>query len=216
MFKRLKCTMYSLPRFFGNVRCTRITFLLVFTHIVLNGFGQKDSLRITSADPIVKTKSVDTPKKFSPRLATLRSVILPGWGQFYNKKYWKIPIIYAALGITGSVFAFNLKTYKLLRQAFIYRSDTIPSNDVFIDRQFINLSAESLRTYRNSYRQNIDYTVLVFLVLWGIQVVDATVDAHLKAFDVSDNISMKIKAGSSGIANTAGISFVFSLKDNKK
>lgn len=189
-------------------------FFILFS--CLTASAQKDSLRILSADTIIKSKAVDTPNKFSPRVATLRSALIPGWGQFYNKKYWKIPIIYGALGITGSVFAFNLKTYKLLRQAFIYRSDTIPGNDAYIDRQFINLSAESLRTYRNSYRQNIDYTVLVFLVLWGLQVVDATVDAHLKAFDVSDNISMKIKAGNSSITNTTGISFVFTLKDHKK
>lgn len=193
---------------------TALTILFIF--FCLLGFSQKDSLRILSADTIIKSKKADTAHIHNPKLATLRSVLIPGWGQFYNKKYWKIPIIYGALGVTGGVFVFNLKTYKLLRQAFIYKSDTSLANDVLIDPQFRNLSSESLRTYRNSYRQNIDYTVLVFLVLWGLQVVDATVDAHLKAFDVSDNISMKIKAGNSSIANTTGIGFVFTFKDHKK
>ena len=65
-------------------------------------------------------------KKHNPKIATLRSAILPGWGQAYNRKYWKIPIVYGALGTTAGIFFYNLKTYKLLRKAVIFRSDTIP------------------------------------------------------------------------------------------
>src|SRR5688572_19544126 len=49
--------------------------------------------------------------KFNPKVATFRSAVLPGWGQAYNKKYWKIPIIYGALGTTAFIFRYNLKTY---------------------------------------------------------------------------------------------------------
>ena len=66
-------------------------------------------------------------------MATLRSAVLPGWGQAYNKKYWKIPIVYGALGVTTGVFFYNLKTYKQLRKAVIYRSDKDTSNDNLID-----------------------------------------------------------------------------------
>lgn len=152
-------------------------------------------------------------KKYNPKVATFRSAVLPGWGQAYNKKYWKIPIIYGALGTTAGIFFFNLKTYKLLRQAVIYRSDTDTSNDRLIDPQFINLSTESIRSYRNEYRQNIDYSVLFFLLFWALNVVDATVDAHLKGFDVSPDIGMKIRPGLNSINNGPGISFVFFFKD---
>lgn len=151
-------------------------------------------------------------KKFNPKIATIRSAILPGWGQAYNKKYWKIPIIYGALGTTAGVFFYNLKTYKILRQAIIYRSDTSTYN--LVDPQFINFSTESIRTYRNSFRQNIDYSVLFFILFWGLNVVDATVDAHLKGFDISPDISMKIKPGLNSNNNGPGISLVFSYKDN--
>ncbi|MEO6220047.1 MAG: DUF5683 domain-containing protein [Ginsengibacter sp.] len=152
-------------------------------------------------------------KKHNPKVATFRSAVLPGWGQAYNKRYWKIPIIYGALGITAGVFVYNLKTYKLLRKAIVLRSDTIPGNDNQVDDQFLSLSTESIRTYRNAFRQNVDYSVLFFLVFWGLNVVDATVDAHLKAFDVTPDISMKVRPGINYMNTGAGISIVFSFKD---
>lgn len=154
-----------------------------------------------------------TVKKHNPKIATFRSTVLPGWGQAYNKKYWKIPIIYGALGTTAGVFFYNIKTYKLLRQAVVLRSDTSTSNDDQVDQQFRNLSLESIRTYRNAFRQNVDYSVLFFLILWGLNIVDATVDAHLKAFDVSPNITMKIVPGVNYMTNSAGLSLVFNVKD---
>jgi len=160
-----------------------------------------------TADSVVK-------KKYNPKVATFRSAVLPGWGQAYNKKYWKIPIIYGALGTTAGVFFFNLKTYKRLRQAVILRSDTILSNDNQVYRDFLNLSTESIRSYRNEYRQNIDYSVLFFMLFWGLNVVDATVDAHLKSFDVSPDVSMKIRPGLNSVNNGPGISFVFFFKNN--
>jgi len=154
-----------------------------------------------------------SPKKHNPKVATLRSAILPGWGQAYNRKYWKIPIVYGALGTTAGIFFYNLKFYKLLRKAVVLRSDTILSNDNQVDSHFRALSLESIRLYRNEFRQNIDYSVLFFLIFWGLNVVDATVDAHLKAFDVSSDISMKIKPGLNSTFNGPGISFVFFFKD---
>jgi hypothetical protein len=64
---------------------------------------------------------------------------------------------------------------------------------VLIPFRFSNLGANSLKFYRDDYRRNIDYSVLVFLLAWGLNVVDATVSAHLKQFDVSDDLSLKFK-----------------------
>ena len=153
-----------------------------------------------------------TRKKFNPKTATLRSAIIPGWGQAYNKKYWKIPIVYGALGTTAGIFLYNLKLYKLLRQAVVLRSDKDTSNDNQVDPRFRRLSLESIRTNRNLFRQNVDYSVLFFLVFWGLNVVDATVDAHLKAFDVSPDITMKLRPGFNYMTNSAGISLVFNFK----
>jgi Family of unknown function (DUF5683) len=173
----------------------------------------KETASVDSSGKNLSSTDSVTKKKYNPKVAALRSAVLPGWGQAYNKKYWKIPIVYGALGTTAGVFFYNLKTYKLLRKAVIYRSDKDTSNDRLIDPSLINLSTEALRSYRNEYRQNIDYSVLVFLLFWGLNVVDATVDAHLKAFDVSPDLSMKIVPGLNSINNGPGISFVFFFKD---
>lgn len=153
----------------------------------------------------------DSAHRHSPRKAAIRSAILPGWGQAYNKKYWKIPIVYAALGITGAVFANNIKTYNEVQYAYkvSISHDTANFNNVASYLiPFVPNQVSSLDSYRREFRRNIDYSVLVFLLFWGLNVVDATVDAHLKDFDVSPNLSLKFKpmlpatAGSTGTGLT--------------
>ncbi len=172
------------------------------------------------ADSTTNKNTVDTvakkkPFQFEPRKATIRSAILPGWGQIYNKKYWKLPLVWGALGITTGTYLYNVKYYRLLKKAYSYRSDDDTTNDDLVDPEFRNLSTESIRSYRNSFRQNVDYSVLFFILFWGLNVVDATVDAHLKAFNVDDNLSLQIKPGYSEMANTAGISLVLNIGKNK-
>jgi len=166
----------------------------------------------TTAKDNKKKKTVE---KFDPRKATIRSAMLPGWGQLYNKKYWKAPLVWGALGVTAGVYFYNVKYYRLLKNAYVYRSDTDTSNDNLVDPEFANLSTESIRSYRNSFRQNVDYSVLFFILFWGLNVVDATVDAHLKAFNVDDNLSLQIKPGYSEMANTSGISLVLNIGKRK-
>jgi hypothetical protein len=169
------------------------------------------SAKSNNVDSINKKKA----KKFNPRIATRRSAMIPGWGQIYNKKYWKLPLVYGGLGITASVFQYNVKNYNLLRQAFLYRTDTISANDALIDPRFKNLSTNAIHSYRSAFRQNVDYTVLFFIAFWGLNVVDATVDAHLKAFDVNDNLSLQFKQGYSPMANTTGFSLVLDIHSKK-
>lgn len=193
-------------------------FFIIILHLfygIVQGQVKKDSIAAGTKKITDSSYKETTKKKFDPRIATKRSAILPGWGQIYNKRYWKLPLVYGGLGLTGSVFFYNVKNYKLLRLAYIYKTDTLSANDALIDPRFKNLSAEALRTYRNSFRQNVDYSVLFFLVFWGLNVVDATVDGHLKAFDVNDNLSFQIKQGYSPMANTTGISLVLDLHSAK-
>ena len=146
-----------------------------------------------------------------PKKAALRSALLPGWGQVYNKKIWKVPIIYGALGSSGAIFFYNLNNYQDTRFAYrvkynmrVNRTDSALFNQIKPNLQ--PLPEESLKYYRNQFRRDIDYSVLFFLVLWGLNVVDATVDAHLKTFDVGNDLSLRIAPGYSETASTHGLS----------
>lgn len=152
----------------------------------------------------------------SPRKAAIRSAILPGWGQAYNKRYWKIPIVYAALGTSAYVFVDNVSWYRKLRFAYKVAVEKDVANYGKVDRRlsrFVETNNTSFLQYqRNEYRRNVDYSVLAFVLLWGLNVVDATVDAHLKSFDVSPDLSLHFKPGYSEMANTNGISLVLAIK----
>jgi hypothetical protein len=161
----------------------------------------------------IADKKKDTALRFIPRKAIIRSAIIPGWGQVYNKKYWKVPIVYGALGITTSLFFRNIRQYKEARDAYILATDADPSNDNQIQQPYYNVKdqPERIRTFRNAVRQNVDYCVLFFIAFWGLNVADAAVDSHLKSFDVSDDLSLQIKAGHSSMANTNGVSLVLKI-----
>lgn len=156
-------------------------------------------------------------KAHSPKKAALRSAILPGLGQIYNKKYWKLPIVYGALGTCAGIFFYNLGYYKDTKFAYrvkynmrVNHSDSALFSSIKPNLQ--PLSEESLRFYRNGFRRDIDYAALVFILLWGLNVVDATVDAHLKSFDVSPDLSLRIRPGHSEMAGTNGVSFVLAIR----
>ena len=158
-------------------------------------------------------KLADTIKKYNPNVAVWRSAMIPGWGQFTNKKYWKIPLVYGALGTTAYIFFRNIRQYKDAKNAYILATDTFPANDILIKQPYYSVKdqPERIRVFRNAVRQNIDYSVLFFIAFWGLNVADAAVDAHLKTFDVSDELSLGIKAGYSPMANTNGVSLVLHI-----
>ena len=197
-----------------------ITLIFLLT-ISAKNFAQEKTIA-SSNDSVLPKKEVkdSTIKKtHSPKVAAIRSAILPGLGQIYNKKYWKLPIVYGLLGVSTGVFVFNLKNYRATRFAYQakYKASLAPplrdSTDYFkIRSDLLPLSAESLKFYRDQYRRDIDYSALLFLICWGLNVVDAVVDAHLQGFDVGPNLSLKIKPGHSEMAGTNGVSLVLTLK----
>ncbi|MBX2933280.1 MAG: hypothetical protein KF825_03485 [Ferruginibacter sp.] len=182
--------------------------------ICYNAVAQKTNAKDST---IKKNKGIfsryDSTKAYNPRIATIRSAIIPGWGQATNKKYWKIPIVYAALGTTAYIFIRNVKQFNEAKAAYINATDNNPLNDTLIPQPYYSVKdqPERIRNFRNEVRQNVDYTVLFFIAFWGLNVVDATVDAHLKTFDVSDDLSLQIKPGYSQLANTNGISLVLHI-----
>ena len=181
--------------------------------------------KASSSDTLKITKQVaasDTAKKKRGEAgkAALRSAIIPGWGQAYNKKYWKMPLVYGALTIPVLTYRYNKEWYDKTREAYQirYHNDTVtvtpPLPTDGIDPRLQPLSTESIRLYRNSFRQGMDFSILAFIAIWGIQIVDAAVDGHLKSFNINDDLSLKIRPYiSPGKSN--GVSMVFMLRDNK-
>lgn len=172
---------------------------------------------------IVKTsKGIDTivkKKVHSPRQATLRSLMIPGWGQVYNKKYWKVPLVYGAIGFPAYLFFDNRKWYNKTRYALsIVVNDRYNNVDSMAKlepqlRALVDRKAQgSLVNYRNQFRKNMDYSILFTLLMWGINIVDATVDGHLKEFDVSEELSLKVKPSMVPGSMAPGISLVVSFK----
>lgn len=165
---------------------------------------------------MLDTDSLGRPKH-SPRKAAIRSAIIPGWGQIYNKKYWKLPLVGAAVGIPAYLVYYNKVWYDRTRYALKVTASgtTLP---VFLDKvdpQLLPLvkanATASLINYRNEFRRNMDYAVLFGLLFWGLNVIDATVDAHLKDFNVSDDLTLRIKPAVLP-GNVAGVSFVFAIR----
>lgn len=172
-------------------------------------FAQNDST--FNSSPQLKK---DKPSIYNPKKAIVRSAIIPGWGQITNKKYWKVPLVYGALVITADLFFRNLNQYKDAKSAYILATDNNPLNDNLIKEPYYSVKdqPERIRTFRNQVRQNVDYSVVFFILFWGLNVADAAVDAHLKTFDVSDKLSIHMKPGHSPMARTNGLSLVMTIK----
>ena len=147
----------------------------------------------------------------SPRKATIYSAVLPGWGQAYNKKYWKIPIVYAAIGGCLTAALINNRDFNLARKELIFRKDcgTISNEDFkfYNDSQLLEYS-----NYSRKWRDNMFiFTGLAYV----LNIIDANVDAHLFNFNVDKNLSMTVTPFSDWnrqIGGSAGINLRFRFR----
>jgi hypothetical protein len=155
------------------------------------------SLRASGKDtlsPVSATDSLLANYKalHSPRKAAFYSAVLPGLGQIYNRQYWKVPLVYAAIGVSTGVFIWNMDKYKEFRDAYRVRvanRDNLEFRDKYRD---LGYTDSDLRYLRDAYRQYVDYSVLVFVAAYALNIVDATVFAHLRQFDISEDLSMRV------------------------
>ena len=160
-------------------------------------------------------KKTDTLPHHIPSRATKRSALIPGWGQAYNKQYWKIPLVYALLAVPASTYVYNSDMYTKTKFAYEARFKEIngdASSIALIDPALKNLSLGSLQSYRNIFRKDKDYSIMWFILAWGINVVDATVSGHLKEFDVSNNLSLRIEPYSQPLLRQSGLSLQLHFK----
>lgn len=153
-----------------------IVFLLFFQSICVL-FAQ-DTLRNIPHSP------------YNPNRAALYSALLPGAGQIYVKKYWKVPIIYAVGIGTGTVVYLNHKQYKYVQNELEYRNK---NNGAFQNPELQNVSSDVLRSYAEERRRYRDLFAIVSVLVYVGNIIDAYVDAHLATYDISDDLSFRIK-----------------------
>jgi hypothetical protein len=129
-----------------------------------------------------------------PGKAALYSAALPGLGQAYNKAYWKIPIIYATGAVLGFFIIDNNDKYQEFRQATIqrrYKTDKYMEDPIYGDQR--PNGAQNLRYSRDFYRRNRDLTIILSVGAYALNIAEAYVHAHLKEFDVGDDLSLRLQ-----------------------
>jgi hypothetical protein len=178
-----------------------------------------DSIRLSPSVTNQVQTGVDTllmgkKPKHSPRKALLLSLALPGLGQAYNRSYWKIPLIYAGLGTLGYFIIYNNNVYQDFSEAYLIKLKDPSANPPVIGYPNGLQRVESYRQGKDIYRRNYELSLILTAALWALNMVDANVDAHLKGFDLSDDLSLRIKPGAPGVAAvpTVGLSLVLAWK----
>lgn len=203
----------------NNYNALAFAFLFVFLSQTGNFlWGQtnnnNDSLSVTTDTTATKKKK--TPKVHKPTIpwkAALMSGILPGLGQIYNRKYWKLPIVWGAIGTTGYFIVDQHIKYIGFRDA--YRSWVNDSVIVPGYEQY-QYNPIGMKTERDNFERTRNILTIVAAALWTLNIVDAAVDAHLSTFDISPKLSMKIQPAS--FFNTwqtqpaVGVTVTFGLK----
>lgn len=121
------------------------------------------------------------------RKASVLSAILPGAGQIYNRKYWKAPLIYAGFGGLGYFFVTNNSQYNYFRKNLVAEYDENP--ETINDSGY---NGQQLQTQKLYYRRYRDFAAIGIATIYLVNIIDANVDAHLKTFDVSNDLSFKI------------------------
>jgi len=168
--------------------------LLVLSILLSGSFSviaQADTARAGASKAFARDTAVqvDTVKKHSPKKALLYSAILPGAGQVYNRKYWKVGVLAAGAG--GLIYSakFNQRKYQSFKSELIRRQQSLGNLDPELDRY----SDANLIELQNFYRRYKELSLIGIGLLYFLNLVDATVDAHLMDFDISDDLSLRVR-----------------------
>ncbi|HYV90485.1 MAG TPA: DUF5683 domain-containing protein [Chitinophagales bacterium] len=161
-----------------------------------NFSSAQDSLR-------AKVDSLPKEKIHSPTFAAVASAIVPGAGQVYNRKYWKVPIVYAGLATAGFFAYFNGNVYYTVRNNLnsrvagdsTWEPQFLTLNSI-VSKTIVNLNAftyDEMIQLEDDYRKYFTLSIIAGSVVYLLNILDAIVDAHLYQFDVSDNLSLHVQ-----------------------
>lgn len=155
-------------------------FLLTLGYSSVSAQTKQDSTFV--AREILKSNNIDP---LTPAKAAFFSAVLPGLGQAYNKKYWKIPIVYGAIGTSIYFYVDSNKKYRQYRNAYKSRLEgTVTEDLAFLDNN-------RLISGQKFYQRNRDFSALFIAAFYALNIIDANVDAALIQFNVDENLSMR-------------------------
>ena len=180
----------------------KITLILIQLLLVSNLQAQ-----LIEADTIQSVQEIpekDAPQVHSPRKATIYSAVLPGLGQVYNRKYWKVPVIYLGFGTIVYFINWNNDNYQLFRRGYFDLIDDDPDTQGYLEIEavrrnnydlsnpthFNNLRTALMRQ-KDYFRRNRDLLFISMVGFYGLNIIDASVDAHFFNFDISDDLTLK-------------------------
>jgi len=180
--------------------------LIIFILLVIGGLSsiqaQTDTVRLDSNNLVTEEKQPGFGSLFKgpPGRAFLLSAVLPGAGQAYNKRWWKVPIVYAAIGTTVYILLDNKNEFDRFDDAYRMRVDL---GDMSTDEFQGILSLDRINNFRQVWRKNVQRAYIGLGIIYLIQASEAFVDRHLMDFDIDDDISLdlnlKVVPGGIGI-----------------
>ena len=174
------------------MKTNRVLSFFFFLLFVFTLTAQEDSLRIENPeviDTISEEKDYKPYNALAPAKAAFYSAILPGLGQAYNGKYWKIPLVYAGIGTGVYFYIDNDKKWNRYRDA--YKDRLAGRKDEFIVDGEERISDGGLIRAQELFRRNKEISILVIAGFYVLNIIDANVNAHLQQFNVSEDLSLK-------------------------
>ena len=158
-------------------------------------------------------------KRQSPKKAALLSAVLPGSGQIYNKKYWKLPIVYGGLGALGTWVGINVKNLKGYTDAYKLEID----NDPNTSGSFKGVTGQNpLNVKQDDAKRSLDLSIIILSVFYTLNIVDASVDAHLFDYSITDDLSVSLEPdfgtyqSFNGSQTHVGLNFALHFKQKEK
>jgi hypothetical protein len=185
-----------------------ISLIIIAVFVLLPISEVASQIQIVAPDTVKVDYSNSAIK--NPKTATLLSAMLPGAGQVYNGKPWKVPIIYAGFAANIYFIDFNNRRYELFKEALaIFDED--PKDP---EQPFPSLNRDGLVRNVNYWKRNRDLNYFLFIGIYALNIIDANVDAHLSAFDVSDDLTFRFEPSYESLSAGGGNVMGLSLKIN--
>lgn len=173
---------------------SNIFFILLIFVVSFVVAQESDSLSVKSENGLIIKETVITNEEYNPLApakAAFYSAVLPGLGQAYNKKYWKIPIIYAGMAVGVYFYIENDKQYDRFRDAYKSRLAGFTDDEFWGDGETAIVSTDRLIDAQKDSKRNKDLSIVVTGVFYLLNIIDANVDAHLQQFNVSEELSLE-------------------------